>query len=134
MKLIDNDNNIFYEGSKEQCLELHKVMYKKLEDVTEDDEVRFEQYLRKQFVGDLRMQLDLEFRVIDSWNRPTFKALDYDVIVGSVDILFDYNEVNNCKEYFRNNPEGLVIFGSGSYIDEDPLGTRIGTKFKINIL
>lgn len=134
MKLIDNDNNIFYEGSKEQCLRLHKIIYANPEDVREEDEVQFGQAIYKTFVGDIRIQLDLEFREIDSWNRPTFKALDYDVIIGSTDILFDYNEVNNCKEYFRNNPEGLVIFGNGSYTDEDPLGTRIGNKFKINIL
>lgn len=134
MKLIDNDNTIFYEGSKEQCLKLHKIIYSNPRDVREEDEVQFGEVLYKTFVGDIRIQLDLKLRVIDSWNRPTFKALDYDVIIGSVDILFNYNEIDKCIEYFRNNPEGLVIFGNSSYTDEDPLGTRIGTKFKINIL
>ncbi len=133
MKLIDNENNTFYEGSKEQCLELHKIMYKNPEDVTEDDEVKFEQYLRKQFVGDLRMQLDLEFVTVDDWNRPIFKSLDYNVYIASLDTLFEWSDSSDViKEHFREHPDKLTIFGS-SY-DCDPLGAPIGTKFKVNIL
>ena len=43
--------------------------------------------------------------------------------------------VEEIKNHFKENPDELVIFGSNDYDDDDdPLGTKIGKRFKINIL
>lgn len=82
--------------------------------------------------------LELRFIEIDFWGRPIYISNPHEVYICSVDIIFPDKNIapNGTKEeinkYFRNNLDKLVIFGKD--LDEDPLGTKIGSKWNIKII
>ena len=84
--------------------------------------------------------LDIEFAGIDCWSRPGYKVQTMNVYLGSTDTLFPNKDIapNGAKEeidaYFRENIDELVIFGDSFDDDQDPLGNKVGTKFKLNIV
>lgn len=133
MKLIDSENTIIYEADKDKCLAVHKLCYADPKDVTEEDELKYTEELKLSWRGNLKIQLDLEFKLIDFWNRAVFYNSDFEMYFGSVNTLFDNNDnIETIKQHFIDNSKDMVIFGKD--FENDPLGTTIGTKFKINLL
>ena len=136
MKIVDSKNNVVFESSMEETSYVYNFLVGNASITTEEDHIKYSDVLKISYSGVLKIQLDLSFRSIDFWNRPTFVVNEFGTIVGSVDKLFGNNEdVETIKNYFRENPHGLVIFGSKDYDDDDdPIGSKIGKRFKINIL
>lgn len=136
MKIVDSKNNVVFESNAEEVNFVYKFLTGSASIVTEEDHIKYADVLKISYSGFLKIQLDLSFRSIDYWNRPTFIVNESGTIVGSVDILFHENtDIEIIKNHFRENPDELVIFGSKDYDDdEDPLGSKIGKRFKINIL
>ena len=137
MKIVDSKNNVVFESNIEEVNYVYKFLTGSASIVTEEDHIKYADVLKISYSGVLKIQLDLSFRSIDFWNRPTFVVNEVGIIVGSVDTLFNNNtDVEKIKKHFRENPNELVIFGSNDYDDDvdDPLGSKIGKRFKINIL
>ena len=135
MKIVDSKNNVVFESSIEETNYVYNFLIGNASITTEEDYIKYSDVINKSYSGSLKMQLDLSFRSIDYWNRPTFIVNESGIIVGSVDKLFHENtDIEIIKNYFRENPDELVIFGSKDYDDEDPLGSKIGKRFEINIL
>lgn len=66
-----------------------------------------------------------KFEGVDYWNRPVFKLIDGVVRIGSLEKLVSTKEeIEEVIEYFKANPDELVIFGT-TFDEEDPLGTSI---------
>jgi len=81
--------------------------------------------------------LQFELEGIDYWSRPVFKATSSETRIGSLDILLPDKNVapNDTKEeiteYFKNNKDKLVLFGT-TFDEDDPLGYKINVnKFEI---
>ena len=85
-------------------------------------------------------EIALEFIGIDFWSRPVYKVQGKELYVGSIEVLFPdekiapNNTVEELNEYFRNNLEDLVVFGSSFDSEEDPLGTPIKKSLTIKII
>lgn len=83
-------------------------------------------------------ELILKFVGVDYWSRPVYKVEDMKLYVGSLNTLLPDKKVapngttKEINEYFRNNIDEIVIFGS-TFDDGDPLGTRIKKELKIII-
>lgn len=80
--------------------------------------------------------VQFKFYCIDYWNRPVFKAINSDILIGSTDKLIPDNKIsaNNdpveISKYFNENKEYLSLFGTN--IEDDPLGKYINpNKFEI---
>ena len=133
MKLIDSENTIIYEANKDKCLAVYKLCFADPRDVSEEDELKYTKELKLSWRGNLKIQLDLEFKGIDSWNRPVFYSKDYELYFGSTNKLFNYNHsIEDIKYYFKLNPKDLCIFGDS--FGCEPHGGEIHKKFKTNIL
>lgn len=84
--------------------------------------------------------LNLEFAGVDYWGRVGYKVQDMDVYVGSVNTIFPNKAIaptgteEEINDYFRNNIDELVIFGSTFDEDHDPLGTKVSRHIKLNII
>lgn len=84
-------------------------------------------------------EFNFKFEGVDFWSRPVFKSDINDVRIGSLDILLPNKDVapngtvEEISAYFRENTDKLTIFGC-TFDEDDPLGDRIGTNIKINIL
>lgn len=85
-----------------------------------------------------KTNLDVKFKGIDDFNQVRYKCVNYNVYLGTNEVLFPNKKIapNNTKEeinnYFRNNLDKLLIFGNS--FNCEPLGTRVGTKWNINII
>ena len=80
--------------------------------------------------------VQFKFHCVDYWNRPVFKAINSDLLIGSLDKLIPNDEIsiNNdpveISKYFNENKRCLSLFGTN--IDDDPLGKPINPdKFEI---
>lgn len=72
------------------------------------------------------IQKQAKFEGVDYWSRPVFKLIDSEVRIGSVVRLVGNNkELKEVKEYFKTNPDELVIFGTTFDMDFDPIGTPV---------
>ena len=86
------------------------------------------------------MTIDIVFVGIDYWNRPVYKVVNKDLFIGSVDVLLPdvriapNGTVEEINEYFRNNLDQLVLFGSTFDEDHDPLGYKIKNTVELNII
>lgn len=131
--LIDSEDNIIYQG--EDSKGLLSVLLADPEDVSEEDEVKWEEQLRNlEWDGDLRYEVhfDLKFRGIDDWNRPVFKDIDSSLHFGDVNKLWGWEEAKDGKieEYYKNSPSSLEYFGS-SFNCEPHGGTQDFFRFNI---
>lgn len=130
--LVDSENKVIYEGVDSK--EVLKVLLAHPADVTEEDEVKFEEQLRNlSWSGKLKYEVhfDLKFRGIDDWNRPVFKDVDSSLYFGDTNKLFDWSaDAETVSNYYRNDPSGLEYFGS-SFNCEPHGGINECFKFKI---
>lgn len=130
--LIDSQNNIIYEGV--DAKDVLSTLTKEPEDVTEEDEVRFqEQLMNYEWIGDLRYEVhfDLKFRGIDDWNRPVFKDMDSSLHFGDVNKLWGWeDDKKDIQEYYKNHPFSLEYFGD-KFNCEPHGGKQDFFKFKI---
>lgn len=136
MKLVDSDNNIIYEGT--DAFKLRNLLLGPATDVSETDEVMFGEILHKTWTGTLFVELDTKFEGIDYWSRPVFKLSELNTFIGSITVLvpdkhlFPTNSKEEIINYFKNNPDKLVIFCND--IENDPMGTSIGKHIKLNFI
>lgn len=111
--LVDSVNDVVYVG--EDAKEVMNVLLKPFTEVTEEDELKYEDQLRGiSWKGELKYEVhfDLKFRGIDDWNRPVFKDVDSSIYFGCTEKLFDWNaDEKEVIEYFKENPH-LEYFGS----------------------
>lgn len=131
--LIDSKDNIIYQGEDSKSLLF--VLMKEPEEVTEEDELKFEDQLRNlKWTGDLKYEVhfDLKFRGIDDWYRPVFKDVDSSIHFGDVHKLWTWEEAKDGKiqEYYRLHPEALEYFVT-SFNCEPTGGRQEFFKFKI---
>ena len=81
--------------------------------------------------------MQFEFEGVDYWSRPVFRAINSDIRIGSLDILFPNKEiapngsVNEIASYFKVNKDALCLFGT-TFDEDDPDGGNINpNKFEI---
>jgi hypothetical protein len=85
------------------------------------------------------MNVNIKFKGVDWWGRPVYKVEDKEVYIGSTDTIFPDKEIapNGTEEeinnYFRNNLDELVIFGT-TFNEDDPLGTKIKNTIQLIII
>lgn len=80
-------------------------------------------------------ELILKFRGIDDFHRAVYKAQNFNVYIGCIDILIDpktFPKVKDINAYFRDNLDKLLIFGNS--FNCEPLGTKISKKYNIKII
>lgn len=127
--LIDSKNNIIYEG--EDSKSLLSVLLAEPEDISEEDELKFEDQLRNlKWIGDLRYEVhfDLKFRGFDDWDRPVFKDIDSGLYFGSVNHL--RGSQPDVIEHLKLHPYELEYFGD-TFNCEPHGGRQEFFKFKI---
>lgn len=82
------------------------------------------------------MEICLKFHSIDFWSRPVYEWEDKGIYFGSTDSLFPdkekapNNTIKEINEYFRNNIDQIVYFGTE--LDADPNG-GVSSKWKFKI-
>lgn len=83
-------------------------------------------------------EIQIKFEGVDFWSRPVYKDINTTIRYGSTDTLFpneriapnkSVKEINN---YFKNNIEELVVFGS-TFDEDDPLGYFPPKHYKLII-
>lgn len=130
--LVDSENNIIYKGV--DAKELMKVLLKEPEDVTEEDELRFETELRtKSWIGELKYEVhfDLKFKGIDDFGRAVFKDIESTLYFGSVSSVYNINTPEEfIINYFKENTNELEYFGD-RFNCEPHGGKQDFFKFKI---
>lgn len=138
-KIKDSDNNIIYEGADARVV--YDLLLGESEDVTEEDEIKYENVLRKEFVGKLRLlEFDkdnnlivyLIFKGIDDWGRPCFKDKDRQMYYGDVNKLWYGKKPDEIIEYYSKYSNRLEYFGD-SFNCEPHGGMTKGLTFKIII-
>ena len=131
--LVDSEDTIIYEGA--DANQLLFVLNKETDEVTEEDEVRWEKELRNiSWKGKLRYEVhfNLKFKGIDDWNRPVFKDVDGPHYFGSTNKLYGYDEFQKSGlQFFKEHPEELEYFGSS--FNCEPIGSR-QEFFKFNFV
>ncbi len=94
----------------------------------------FPQYIQEQIIKRTRETINIKFKGIDDWNRPVYKVQEYNVYIGDVDKLFEWEATKeDVDSYFKDNLRNLCIFGN-KFNEGDPLGTNLKKDIKINII
>ena len=132
--LVDSTEKIIYRG--DDAKKVLNILMKEPEEVTEEDEVGFEEQLRNlEWTGALEYQVhfDLKFRGIDHFNRPVFKDVESSLHFGDVHKLWTNEEAKEGKllKYYRENLDALEFFGES--FNCEPYGGR-QQFFKFNII
>ena len=82
------------------------------------------------------MIIQIKFKGLDDWFRPVFKVQDKKVYLGDCEKLWTFDELGEDNEiinqYYRENPDALVIFGSK--FNCEPMGTNLKKEVKIEII
>lgn len=130
----DNKNNTIYKG--EDAEKLLRLLIANPEDITEEDEIKYESLLRNlsfhpplrlvQYTKSGELVLRIKFKGVDSFNRPIFKSIDRNLYFGSTNQLFSQGDspqhiIDNIKL------DELVYFGDR--FDCEPDGDKLNVFF-----
>ena len=142
MFVIKDDNNkVIYKGSDGNYV--YDLLLSEPEDVTERDEVKYEDVLRTEWRGKIRLLeyegdkliINIQFKGIDYWNRPIFKDVIRNQYYGDVNKLWTAQEAGEdykiLIDYYKDNIGGLEFFGYE--FDCEPLG-GLDDRIKLNII
>lgn len=137
----DSNGTVIYKGSDGNYV--YDLLLSEPEDVTEKDEVKYEDVLRTEWTGKIRLLeyegdkliINIQFKGIDYWNRPIFKDVIRNMYYGDVNKLWTAKEAgedyNILIDYYKDNINGLEFFGYE--FDCEPLG-GIDDRIKLNII
>lgn len=132
MKIVDSNNITFFESDINEVFYLYNKLVGSPANVTEEDEIKYEQYLRKSFTGRLYIEIPISFKGIDYFNRPVYYSDDLNMYFGSLDTLYDYNTPKEeINAYIASNINELVFFGYTFNCEPD--GNKINPKYKLKI-
>ena len=133
MKIIDDENITFFESNINEVFYLYNKLVGSPANVTEEDEVTYERYLRKSFTGRLYIEIPISFKGIDYFNRPVYYSDDLNMYFGSLDTLYDYNtSKEEINAYIASNINELLFFGYT--FNCEPNGSKLNPKYKLKII
>jgi hypothetical protein len=133
--LTDNTNNILMANSLGNLSYIYNLVLADPEDVTEQDEVMYEDILRNfSWKGDLKfiksnitdleskpsdkIVIKIKLKGVDSFNRIIFKDINKSNYYGSINTLFPDNKLfpnssnKDIIKYFKKNTDELEYFGT----------------------
>lgn len=73
----------------------------------------------------------IKFYGLDDFNRPVYKVQEGNYYIGDVDKLFTNETKEEIDNYFRNNIDKLVYFGSS--FNEEPDGRPLNKNLQLII-
>lgn len=77
----------------------------------------------------------IEYKCIDFWNRPIFKITDRNLYMSDVNNLFDTGTTKKqIQEFYKGKNLRDMITIHGANIEDDPLGTRVKSKYELRII
>lgn len=84
---------------------------------------------------DKKETLLIEYKGIDFWNRPIFKIKDRNLFMSDVNNLFDRGTTKKqIKEFYKGKDLRNHITIHGADIEDDPIGTRVKSRYELEII